>query len=130
MKRQNYSKFSERFKKTVGEKVVEEIKEKIDNEVESEIFTEIINDENVKTMDTSIEKVYIKEGTVVNCDKLNLREKPSKDTKVLCVLNKGDKVQVDLKIDGEPVPSDISFYQVCTAAGVKGYCVTKFISIE
>lgn len=130
MKQKNYTKFSERFKKSEGEKVVEEIKEKIENEVENELFTEIINDENVKKLDTSVEVSYIKEGKVVGCEKLNLREKPAKDAKVLCVLNKGDKVQVDLKIDGEPQISNTSFYQVCTAAGVKGYCMTKFISIE
>ena len=113
MTRKNYSKFSERFKKTVGEETINEIKEQIDNEVEKEQVSEPIVEN------------YIKTATVIGCEKLNLREKPSKDAKVLCVLNKGDKVQVDTAAN---TTSD--FYQVCTVAGVKGYCVTKFIAIE
>lgn len=122
MQRKNYSKFSDRFKKTENEEVVNEIKETIENEVKQEETVEVV--EEVKT------ETYIKTGEVVGCEKLNVREQPYSNAKVLCVLNKGDKVQVDLKIDGEPEIADASFYQICTAAGVKGHCMTKFISIK
>lgn len=144
MAHKNYTKFSERFKKSEGEEVINEINEKIENEIKEEVMgapvdavveptaeaTDRIFNPNPVTVEEPAVENYIKEGTVVECEKLNVRKNPSPNAEVLCILNKGDKVQVDLKIEGEPAPADVSFYQVIIAAGVKGYCVTKFISIE
>lgn len=124
--KQNYSKFSNKFK---NKENYEGIREPINLPVE-EPKEEIIRE----PIETGIEEPtatnYIKSAVVIGCEKLNLREEPSKDAKVLCVLKKGEKVEVDLKIEGEPKVGDASFYQVCTVAGVKGYCMTKYISIE
>ena len=114
MQRKNYSKFSDRFKKTENEEVVNEIKETIENEVKQEETVEVV--EEVKDI--------IVEGYVTGCEKLNVRDGNSPNAKVLCILNKNDVVQVDLTY----VIGD--WYKVCTAAGVKGYCMTKFISIK
>ena len=115
--KQNYSKFSNKFK---NKENYEGIREPINPPVEEpkeEIIREPIEELTVEN--------YIKSAVVIGCEKLNLREEPSKDAKVLCVLNKGEKVQVDMSAHTTP-----DFYKVVTSAGVEGYCMSKYISIE
>lgn len=112
MAHKNYTKFSDRFKKAEGEKVVEEIKETIENELQQEI-------EQLEAVEEN--KDIIVEGYVTGCEKLNVRDGNSPNAKVLCVLNKNDIVQVNLTVTVE------NWYKVCTAAGVKGYCMASYI---
>ena len=123
MKQKNYTKFSEKSEKVetvpaeelnplTTEPVVEETKEEV---------TEIVEPKE-PTLST---------GVVVGCTKLNVREQPSKDAKVLCVINKNDEVKVNLYHDKEPeLAKDESYYKVITASGVEGYCVVKYINIK
>jgi hypothetical protein len=64
------------------------------------------------------------EGVVVNCTKLNVREHPSTDAKVLCVLPVSTELVVfmDEKYDG--------WYSVCTDNQTLGYCMKQYISIK
>ncbi len=60
-------------------------------------------------------------GVVVNCAKLNVREEPSADADVVCVLDVMSEIKVDVtKSDGE-------WLKVHTATGVEGYCMRKFV---
>ena len=59
------------------------------------------------------------QGFVDNCSKLNVREKPSIDAKVLTILNKGDKVQIQSENDG--------WYSVFYE-GVSGFCMKEYIN--
>ena len=61
-------------------------------------------------------------GVVCNCEMLNVREEPSKESKSLCIIKAGDEVE----INGE----DPDFYNVITESGVKGYCMKQFISLK
>lgn len=61
-------------------------------------------------------------GVVCNCENLNVREEPSKESKSLCIIKAGDEVEVN----GE----DTDFYNVITESGVKGYCMKQFISLK
>lgn len=61
-------------------------------------------------------------GVVCNCENLNVREEPSKESKSLCIIKAGDEVEVN----GE----DADFYNVITESGVKGYCMKQFISLK
>ena len=61
-------------------------------------------------------------GVVCNCENLNVREEPSKESKSLCIIKAGDEVE----INGE----DPDFYNVITESGVKGYCMKQFISLK
>lgn len=131
MGHKNYSKYSENLKESNNEELIE--KSSITSGY-AEISEEVVTTEE-QIMTTTVDVVeekneYIVKGTVVECDKLNVRKEPSKDADILCVINKGDEVQVNLKIEGEPKIGDVSFYQVYTASGVEGYCMTKYISIE
>jgi len=63
-------------------------------------------------------------GIVVNCKRLNVREKPSVDSNVICVID----CQTELMIYEEE--STDEFYKICTASGVEGFCMKKFIDIQ
>lgn len=66
--------------------------------------------------------VYI--GKLRDCGKLNVREKPSIDAKILCRLDKTSEVQI------EKAESTKEFYKVYTTSGVEGYCMKKYVSIK
>lgn len=63
----------------------------------------------------------IVDGVIVNCSKLNVREDPSTDAEVVCVLDVMTEVKIDV---GE---SDNEWLKVFTAAGIEGYCMRKFV---
>ena len=59
------------------------------------------------------------QGLVDNCSKLNVREKPNIDSKVLTILNKGDEVQITSENDG--------WYGV-VYKGFSGFCMKEYIT--
>ena len=61
-------------------------------------------------------------GTVSGCAKLNVRKAPNKDAEILAVINEGSEVVINR------IKSTVDFYAVCTAAGIEGYCMKKFIT--
>lgn len=74
--------------------------------------------------ETNNESEGIKIGFVSNCKKLNLREKPTVEAPVVCEL----VCQTELMIDENE--STEEFYKVFTAAGIEGFCMKKFITIQ
>lgn len=71
--------------------------------------------------DPTVESVL--EGNVVKCSKLNVREKPSSDAKILCELKRGSIVLI------EPENSTDIFYKIITITGIEGYCVKEYINV-
>lgn len=63
------------------------------------------------------------EGTV-NCEKLNVRSDATIDSEPVGVINRDSKVFI---YEDE---STEEFYKVCTATGLEGYCMKKFISVQ
>ena len=68
------------------------------------------------------EPVSIK-GVVTNCLQLNVREAPRPDAKVLFVIDSLSEVAI---YENE---STDEFYKICTASGLEGFCMKKFIAI-
>jgi uncharacterized protein YgiM (DUF1202 family) len=62
-------------------------------------------------------------GVVTDCLKLNVREAPSTDAKILAEIQALSEVKVDL---GE---STDTFYKICNAAGIQGFCMKKYIAL-
>ena len=62
-------------------------------------------------------------GVVVDCVKLNVREQPSKDAEVVCIIPAGTEVQVTNSENED-------WLYVCTAAGLEGFCMKQFISVK
>lgn len=56
---------------------------------------------------------------VVNCNRLNVREKPSMDSAILCVLNNSETMLVEDIVDG--------WAHVYTEFGIEGYIVEEYI---
>lgn len=61
-------------------------------------------------------------GVVANCTKLNVRAKATADAAVVCVINAGTEVTINIKKSKE------EWFKVKTAAGVEGYCMRKFVN--
>ena len=74
--------------------------------------------------ETHDESEEIKIGFVSNCKKLNVREKPTVEAPVVCEIVCRTELMVDEKESTE------EFYKVCTAAGIEGFCMKKFIAIQ
>ena len=97
---------------------IEEEETVVENEVESEVEEESeveVEEENVKMI-----------GIVTGCAKLNVRKEPSKQSDVLCIIDKNTEVEIDT--EEETTYED--FYKIVTSTGVKGYCVKSFIEIK
>lgn len=63
-------------------------------------------------------------GTVTNCSKLNVREKPNTDADVLTVLNYDSEIKID------PARSTNEWLKIVTTSGVEGYCMRKFVNAK
>lgn len=67
-------------------------------------------------------------GVVVNCEKLNIREDANKSAEVLCIINKGEEVEI---IEDK---STDDFYAVIFGNDkeviIEGYCMKKYIKIN
>lgn len=103
------------MKYTIPEDIVEEVK------TEVEAAGEEITDED-------IEKAFepedpIKDAKVVNCRQLNMREQPSADAKILCVINESTPIKVNV------LDSTQDFYKVIMGR-TEGYCMKKFIEVK
>ena len=76
------------------------------------------------TGDEINEKPIVLIGVVTGCKKLNVRQEPDKDSKVLCVIDRETEVQL---------PADYNennyFYKICTSEGVIGYCMKQYIML-
>lgn len=62
-------------------------------------------------------------GVVANCSKLNVRENPYPTADVLGVIN------ADTELIISEAESNKEFYKICTASGLEGYCMKKFVTI-
>ena len=62
----------------------------------------------------------------VSCERLNVRERATKDSKSIMILKSGDKLIINVD------ESTIDFYKVEIKIGtnvVEGYCMKKFITV-
>lgn len=77
----------------------------------------------VPSIDTTPEPEVIY-GTVTKCKALNIREEADVNSDKVCVVPAGTKVVIDnLDSAGE-------WYSITTEAGLSGYCLSEFISID
>lgn len=90
----------------------------------------IVEEAVVEPVDQPVEEAPEKEtkvGIVANCEKLNLRRSPLKDSdgaNIITELIPGVAVAID---EDESTPN---FYKVTTEAGLEGYCMRQFIEVK
>lgn len=112
----NYSKPNNQPVEPTPEKE-EEVVETVEETTE-EVAEESAVEETVEETPVSVT------GIVSDCIKLNVRKSPTPLAEVLCVVDENSKVEID------EAESTAEFYKVCTASGVEGYCMKKFITVE
>ena len=90
----------------------------------------IVEEAAAEPLDQTIKETPKKEskvGVVSNCQKLNLRRSPLKDsdgTNIITELLTGVAVVID---EDESTPD---FYKVITESGLEGYCMRQFIEVN
>lgn len=82
------------------------------------------NDYRIEEHEESQNSEDVKMGFVTNCKKLNIREEPRTDATIVCEVD----YQTELMIDENE--STEEFYKIFTAAGIEGFCMKKFITIQ
>ena len=120
-KNTNYSKMStQKFK----DQEVPVIKKPTDVEPEETVtLDEACAACEIKLDEPVVDEVPVTPGKVVNCDMLNVREKPNRTAKVLEVISKGALVDVFT------TESTNDWYKVNTAEGFVGYCMKEYIKL-
>ena len=94
------------------------------------VTASIIEDAAGEPVDQPVEEAPKKEtkvGIVANCEKLNLRRLPLKDSdgaNIITELLPGVAVVID---EDESTPN---FYKVITEDGLEGYCMRQFIEVK
>lgn len=61
-------------------------------------------------------------GVVANCARLNIRVAPNSAAPVVCVLDVDSKFEINMS------KSTDEWFSICTATGVEGYCMRKFVN--
>ncbi len=99
--------------------IEEAIEEVVENPTEETVATleEVIEE---TTEETVIELF----GFVSGCSKLNIRKAPNLNAGIECVVNEGSELKIDKSKSIE------GWFNICTANGVEGYCMSKFVEIK
>ena len=84
---------------------------------------EIVEDNHV-TKTEMMEEVAEVFGVVTGCQRLNIRAEPTKESVVVTIVTCLDELKID------PDNSTDEWYAVCTASGVEGFCMKKFVSVR
>lgn len=82
---------------------------------------EIAEDTKVEEIEEVAEEIV---GVVTDCLKLNIRKEPRKDSEVAAIVTCLDELRID------PDASTDDWYAVCTAAGIEGFCMKKFVAVR
>ena len=63
-------------------------------------------------------------GVVVECSSLNIRSKTSINSEIIATVKAGTELLIN---EDESVSE---WYKVCTEAGIEGFCMRKYVSVE
>ena len=106
---------------TGNDRVSEDISK---SEVNDSSETKVEESEEIAEADAEEKTVSETVGTVIECETLRVRKKPSLDGEILTTIHKGSQVVIDLD------KSTKDFYKINYVAGVEGYCMKKFIAVK
>ena len=90
------------------------------NPVAEEVEAPVVEAE----VETEPEVFKPKTGKVAGCRMLNVRSEPDVFASIVCTLAEGTEVEVN---EDE---SANDFYKICTTAGVEGFSMKRFITIQ
>lgn len=78
----------------------------------------------IKMENKPVVESKIVKGVVANCAKLNVRAEPKVTADIVCVLDNNSEMEINAD------KSNKDWYAVCTATGVEGYCMRKFVNVK
>ena len=94
----------------------------VEKTVEEDV--EVVATPEINLVEETVETVAVPEtveGVVVNCAKLNVRAEASPTAEVVAILNATSEIEINL------AKSTDEFFSICTATGIEGYCMRKFV---
>ena len=80
--------------------------------------------EDTTPLEPEVEPIVEIVGFVSNCAKLNIRNKPSLDAKIVQVVNVKDHLAINLD------KSTDEWFHVVTDIGTEGFCMKKFVTMN
>ena len=119
MAKKDYTRFSNNREKDRFEEVAGSFSKGVEEGIKN-----VLEEEVAETPVVEAVSVTPKVGVVDGCDNLNVREKASTTSSVVCVLKKGSEVEV---YENE---SDGDFYRICTSVGLEGFCMKPFVKLK
>ena len=102
--------------------VIEDVNQENQENQENQVIDNEKIEENQVIDNEKIEETS-KTGKV-NCVALNVREQPNTETLSLAIVHKDMKLRIDID------SSTDEWFAVCTATGIEGYCVKKYVDVE
>lgn len=105
-------------KKTTTKKTVEVVPEVVEEN------SEVVKEEVKSVEETPVVEIKEVTGTVVNCERLNVRKTPELGNNILGDILSGRKVQVNMD------ESTDQYYKICSETGLDGYCMKGYIKIN
>ena len=119
----------ELVKEILGEN--EEVKPEGDDQVEPEGDDQVEpeGDDEVEPEGNDEEDENIKNAIVTGCSRLNVRKESSKESDVVCILDKDTELTVSI-VDSTEEFYKVYAHDVKTDTLVEGYCVKDFITIK
>lgn len=94
----------------------------VEKTVEEEV--EVVTTPEIDLVEETVETVAVPEtveGVVVNCAKLNVRAEAKPTAEVVAILDATSEIEINL------AKSTDEFFSICTATGIEGYCMRKFV---
>lgn len=119
MSRHNYSQYSNKNYENYNA-IANETVEPVVNETATATVATVV-DPVVETVETVTLPETV-EGVVVGCTKLNVRANPDATADVVCVIDAAAEININVE------KSTNDWFYVCTAAGIEGYCMRKFVT--
>lgn len=123
LSKHNYSKYSSKSSKPHVDNA--ELKPIVNPIDETTSYVEPVSIPEVKLAEEAVSTVMLPtmvEGVVVDCARLNVRANPTTDADIVCVLDVHSEIEIDVN------KSTDEWFYICTAAGMEGYCMRKFVN--
>lgn len=119
MSNHNYSKYSNKNYNNFTEEVetVETVEDTMVETVEAPVIESV-----VEPVVETVNEGAVGKGVVIDCARLNVRVAPNTNANAICTIASGAEVTINV------AESTDEWFSICTASGVNGYCMKRYIN--
>lgn len=121
MSKHNYTQYSNKKNENTIEPEIDVVIEPVES---VEVAEPVIETPEIAMVEETVETVTLPEtvtGVITGCSKLNVRVAPVAGAEVVCVLDVNTEIKINV------ANSTDEWFSICTAAGIDGYCMRKFV---